>query len=75
VAVRVLLAFVLAALAPLGVHAEEAKPQDVTIGPVTLRIVEKKGNYLIGTGCQAHACNSDRGFVAIDRKTHGVFLR
>ncbi|MBV8835888.1 MAG: hypothetical protein JO000_05070 [Alphaproteobacteria bacterium] len=36
--------------------------------------VEKKGNYLIATGCQAHACNSDRGFVAIDRKAHTVFL-
>lgn len=36
--------------------------------------VEKKGNYLIGTGCQAHACNSDQGFIAVDRKTHGVFL-
>ena len=40
-AVRALLAaFVLAAVAPLGVHAEEAKPQDVTVGPVTLQIVE-----------------------------------
>lgn len=36
--------------------------------------VEKKGNYLLATGCQAHACNSDRGFVAIDRKAHTVFL-
>jgi hypothetical protein len=44
VAVRALLAaFVLAALAPLGVHAEEAKPQDVTVGAVTLQIVETDG--------------------------------
>jgi hypothetical protein len=41
VAVRALLAaFALAALAPLGGHAEGAKPQDVTVGPVTLQIVE-----------------------------------
>ncbi|MEN3379330.1 MAG: hypothetical protein V7604_4685 [Hyphomicrobiales bacterium] len=40
-AVRALLAaFALAALAPLGGHAEGAKPQDVTVGPVTLQIVE-----------------------------------
>ena len=36
----VLAAFLLAALAPLGAHAEAAKPQDVTVGPVTLQIVE-----------------------------------
>ena len=36
--------------------------------------VEKKGNYLIAQGCQAHACDSDQGFVAIDRKAHSVFL-
>ena len=36
--------------------------------------VEQKGSYLIGQGCQAHACNSDQGFVAIDRKSHAVFL-
>ena len=36
--------------------------------------VERKGDYLIGRGCQAHACNSDQGFVAIDRKAHAVFL-
>jgi len=36
--------------------------------------VEKKGAYLIATGCQAHACNSDQGFVVVDRKAHAVFL-
>lgn len=36
--------------------------------------VEQKGNYLIAQGCQAHACNSDQGFVAIDRNSHAVFL-
>jgi hypothetical protein len=36
--------------------------------------VEKKGNYLIAQGCQAHACNSDQGFIAIDRNAHKVFL-
>jgi hypothetical protein len=35
--------------------------------------VEKKGDYLIGRGCQAHACNTDQGFVAIDRTAHSVF--
>jgi hypothetical protein len=48
-------------------------------GDLALRLnvasgVEKKGNYLIATGCQAHACDTDRGFVAIDRKAHTVFL-
>ena len=37
--------------------------------------VEKKGErYLVGTGCQAHACNSDQGFIAIDRPARAVFL-
>jgi hypothetical protein len=36
--------------------------------------VETRGSYLIGTGCQAHACNSDQGFIAIERKTHEVYL-
>jgi hypothetical protein len=36
--------------------------------------VEQKGDYLIAQGCQAHACNSDQGFIAIDRKAHKVFL-
>ena len=36
--------------------------------------VEKKGNFLIGSGCQPHACNSDQGFIAVDRKTNDVFL-
>jgi len=36
--------------------------------------VETKGQFLIAKGCQAHACNSDQGFVAIDRKAHTVFL-
>ena len=37
--------------------------------------VQKKGDrFLVGTGCQPHACNSDAGFVAIDRKMRGVFL-
>lgn len=36
--------------------------------------VEKKGDFLIGTGCQPHACDSDQGFVAIDRKTHDLYL-
>ena len=37
--------------------------------------VRKKGErFLVGTGCQPHACNSDAGFVAIDRKAHSVFL-
>ena len=37
--------------------------------------VEKKdARFLVGTGCQAHACNSDQGFVGIDRKGREVFL-
>lgn len=36
--------------------------------------VEQRGNYLIGRGCQAHACNSEQGFVAIERKSHAIFL-
>lgn len=37
--------------------------------------VEKKGErFLLGTGCQPHACNSDMGFVGIDRKDRAVFL-
>lgn len=36
--------------------------------------VEQKGSYLVAQGCQAHACNSDQGFVVVDRKTHTVFL-
>ena len=36
--------------------------------------VERKGNFLVGTGCQAHACNSDQGFVGIDRNGRTVFL-
>jgi len=36
--------------------------------------VEKKGDYLVAQGCQAHACNSDQGFIAIDRKARAVFL-
>ncbi len=36
--------------------------------------VEKRGDYLIATGCQAHSCNTDMGFVMVDRKAHTVFL-
>ena len=37
--------------------------------------VEKKDDrFLVGTGCQAHACNSDMGFIGIDRKARDVFL-
>jgi hypothetical protein len=36
--------------------------------------VERKGNFLVGTGCQAHACNSDRGFIGIDPNARAVFL-
>lgn len=37
--------------------------------------VEKKGDrFLVATGCQAHACNSDQGFIGIDRKGREVFL-
>ena len=37
--------------------------------------VEKKGEgYLVGTGCQPHACNSEQGFIGIDRNAHAVFL-
>jgi hypothetical protein len=36
--------------------------------------IERKGNFLVGTGCQAHACNSDQGFVGIDRKSRDIFL-
>lgn len=36
--------------------------------------VERKGDFLIGSGCQAHACNSDQGFVGIDRKSREIFL-
>lgn len=48
-------------------------------GELALRLnvgsdVEKKGDYLVGTGCQAHACNTDQGFIGIDRKAHTVFL-
>ncbi|MGZ5924468.1 MAG: hypothetical protein ACXWK2_07845 [Rhizomicrobium sp.] len=49
-------------------------------GDLALRLrvaaeVEKKGDrFLVGTGCQPHACDSDAGFLAIERRTHGVFL-
>jgi hypothetical protein len=49
-------------------------------GELALRLrvasqVEKKGDrFLVGTGCQPHACDSDAGFLAIERRTHGVFL-
>jgi hypothetical protein len=49
-------------------------------GDLALRLrvgseVQKKGDgFLVGTGCQPHACDSDAGFLAIDRKAHGVFL-
>jgi hypothetical protein len=49
-------------------------------GDLALRLrvaseVRKKGDrFLVGTGCQPHACDSDEGLVAIDRKAHGVFL-
>ena len=36
--------------------------------------VEKKGDFLVGSGCQPHACNSDQGFIAVDRKAHDMFL-
>ena len=36
--------------------------------------VERKGNFLVGTGCQAHACDTDQGFVGIDRGGRTVFL-
>ena len=36
--------------------------------------VERKGNFLVGTGCQAHPCSSDQGFVGIDRNGRAVFL-
>jgi hypothetical protein len=36
--------------------------------------VERKGNFLVGIGCQAHACNSDQGFVGIDPNGRAVFL-
>lgn len=49
-------------------------------GDLALRLrvaseVEKKGDrFLIGTGCQPHACNSDQGFIGIDRSARAVFL-
>jgi hypothetical protein len=49
-------------------------------GALALRLrvageVEKKdGRFLVGTGCQPHACDSDTGFVAVDRKAREVFL-
>lgn len=36
--------------------------------------VEKKGGFLVGTGCQAHACNTDQGFIAVDRNARAVYL-
>lgn len=37
--------------------------------------VEKRSErFLVGTGCQAHACNSDQAFVGVDRKDRAVFL-
>jgi hypothetical protein len=37
--------------------------------------VEKKSErFLVGTGCQAHACNSDQAFVGVDRGERAVFL-
>jgi hypothetical protein len=41
---------------------------------VASEVQKKDDRFLVGTGCQPHACNSDAGFVAIDRKAHGVFL-
>jgi hypothetical protein len=48
--------------------------RDLTVRLHVAAGVDQKGNYLIGQGCQAHACNSDQGFVAIDRSSHAVFL-
>lgn len=36
--------------------------------------VERKAGFLVGTGCQAHACNSDTAFVGVDRNARTVFL-
>jgi hypothetical protein len=37
--------------------------------------VEKKDDrFLVGTGCRAHACNSDMALIGIDRKARDVFL-
>lgn len=37
--------------------------------------VEKTGErYLVGTGCQAHACNSVEGFIGIDRTARAVYF-
>lgn len=36
--------------------------------------VERKAGFLVGTGCQAHACNSDMAFVGVDRNSRTVFL-
>jgi len=49
-------------------------------GDLALRLqvgaaVEKKGDrFLVGTGCQPHACDSDQGFIGIDRAARAVFL-
>ncbi len=48
--------------------------RDLTVRLHVAAGVDQKGNYLIAQGCQAHACNSDQGFVAIDRSSHAVFL-
>jgi hypothetical protein len=41
---------------------------------VGAELEKKDARFLIGTGCQAHACNSDQSFVGIDRKGNAVYL-
>jgi hypothetical protein len=41
---------------------------------VASEVQKKADRFLIGTGCQPHACNSDQGFIGIDRGARAVFL-
>jgi len=63
--------------APFDAAVHKLTGKDYSELAMRLRVagpVEKKGTYLIATGCQAHACDSEMGLVLIDSKAHTVFL-
>lgn len=49
-------------------YAEFASSLSVASG------VERRGRYLIGTGCQPHSCTIIEGFIAVDRDAKQVYL-
>jgi hypothetical protein len=47
---------------------------DVTLALGVASPVEKRGRFLVGTGCKPHSCGSVEGFIAVDRVAKQVFL-